>query len=594
MKRKLAIVIKKSSVLMAVCFLFAAAFFVSSRNIVFASDPINLNQAQDLGLATGTVTDPRILILNIVKYLLTFLGLIAVVFVMWAGFLWMTSEGDPAKIDKAKKTLVNAVIGVAIIISAFAIVIYINKLVTGKITGTAGSSTTASVGIGLGVSGSRVIESHYPERNQTNVPRNTKIAVTFKEAIDPATIIADTNGSLVLGDCIVSGCDKLIATSVNIAQSSDIGKEASWKTDLNASVSADRKTFVFTQVAPYIGSPSVDIKYSVFLSTNIKKADGSKLWNLGGGYLWSFETGTEIDTTPPKIESIIPNPGNKEPRNVIVQINFNEGINPITVSSSSIKILAGASTVTGTLFVSNFYATVEFFSEDACGTNSCGETVYCLPGPAEIIASIKAATPGFDDGITDLAGNSFDGNGDGTASGSLSVYSKNDANDAFKSSPEAYAAYVSSHGDDYSWKFNTTNDIILTAPTILSVFPGFNALNVNEGSIPSVVFDRILMKSSVTKNTIDSVGSVALYASSSADEVDFWLNTSSSTISIRHGGFKENGNYIPEFNSGVKDIYQNCFQPSSGRETDVSPICTPTLAMPYCCNGVLRALKCKP
>jgi hypothetical protein len=602
MKRKFTMLIKKSTVIIVVCFLFAAAFFISSGHIAWASDPINLNQAKDLGLATGKVTDLRILILNIVKYLLTFIGLIAVVFVMWAGFLWMTSEGDPAKIDKAKKTLVNAVIGVAIIISAFAIVLYVNKLVTDKITDAGGSPKTVTVGPGLSAAGGRVIESTYPERDQTNVPRNTKIVVTFKEPIDPTTIIADTNGNTVFGDWIDTNSnkvmddgeyDKLIPANVSISQNATI-YTGPWKDDLYASVSADKRTFVFAQVAPYIGSPSVDVKYSVYLTTNIKKGDGTKVWNgAGGGYLWSFETGTVIDTVPPKIESVIPYPGNSEPRNVILQINFNEGINPITVSNSSISVTADGSTVAGSLYVSNSYATIEFLTDVACGTNSCGQTVYCLPGPAKIAALIKAATPGLDDGITDLAGNSFDGNGDGTASGSLSVFNKNDANAALKSSPEAFAAYASSHGDDYSWNFTTTNDIILTAPTILSVAPGFNALGVNSGSIPTADFDRVLMKSSVTKNTADGSGSVALYASST-DEVDFWLNTSSSTISIKHEKFKEEGKYTPEFNSGIKDIYQNCYQPSSGKESVASPMCTPTKVQPYCCNGALSAVSCKP
>ncbi len=588
---------------MMVCFIFAAAFFVSG-DVARASDPINLEQAKDLGLKTGTVTDPRILILNIVKYLLTFLGLLAVVFVMWAGFLWMTSEGDPAKIDKAKKTLVNAVIGVAIIISAFAIVLYINKLVTEGISSLGDSSATVSVGPGLSAAGGRVIESHYPERGQTNVPRNTKIAVTFKEPIDQATVIADTNGNTIFGDWIDGNgnlimedgeYDKLIPENVSIALANAI-YTGPWKDNLYASVSADRRTFVFTQIAPYLGSPSVDIRYSVYLTSNIKKANGSDLWmGAGSGYLWSFETGTIIDTVPPKVESVVPYPGNQEPRNVILQINFSEGISPITVNSSSISVTADGSAVNGSLYVSNAYATVEFLSETVCGVNSCGQTVYCLPASSTIASLIDAATPGLDDGITDLAGNSFDGNGDGIASGSVLIAFN--ANEALALASDALAAYAASHGDDYAWNFDTTNTIDITAPSIIAINPGFNAYGINAGTAPSAVFNKLLMKSSVLKNISDD-GSVALYANPASAEVVFFLSTVSdnalkqSTVQIKHANFTDSAVYAPEFNSGIKDIYQNCFTPDG--TGGGGPACTPTVAMPYCCNGTLSGVSCKP
>ena len=42
-------------------------------------------------------------IINIINYVLGFLALIAIIIVLYAGFLWMTAGGDSKKVDKAKK-----------------------------------------------------------------------------------------------------------------------------------------------------------------------------------------------------------------------------------------------------------------------------------------------------------------------------------------------------------------------------------------------------------------------------------------------------------------------------------------------------------
>lgn len=58
----------------------------------------------------------------------TFLSLLGVIFlclVIYAGFVWMTSGGNETKVLKAKKTLRNAIIGLIIIASAYAITSFV-------------------------------------------------------------------------------------------------------------------------------------------------------------------------------------------------------------------------------------------------------------------------------------------------------------------------------------------------------------------------------------------------------------------------------------------------------------------------------------
>lgn len=62
------------------------------------------------------------IIINILNGIIAVSGLIAVIFVLIGGINYMTSAGDTSKLEKAKKTILYAVIGMAIAALAFAIV----------------------------------------------------------------------------------------------------------------------------------------------------------------------------------------------------------------------------------------------------------------------------------------------------------------------------------------------------------------------------------------------------------------------------------------------------------------------------------------
>jgi len=52
---------------------------------------------------------------------LSLLGIVAVVIILIGGFKWMTAGGNQDEVDKAKKLITNGIIGLAIILAAFAI-----------------------------------------------------------------------------------------------------------------------------------------------------------------------------------------------------------------------------------------------------------------------------------------------------------------------------------------------------------------------------------------------------------------------------------------------------------------------------------------
>ncbi|MFA6130813.1 MAG: hypothetical protein WC730_00930 [Patescibacteria group bacterium] len=58
---------------------------------------------------------------QIIYTLLSFLGIVFLAFTIYAGFLWMTAGGEAEKTKKAQTLLMNAVIGLIIILAAYAI-----------------------------------------------------------------------------------------------------------------------------------------------------------------------------------------------------------------------------------------------------------------------------------------------------------------------------------------------------------------------------------------------------------------------------------------------------------------------------------------
>jgi heme/copper-type cytochrome/quinol oxidase subunit 2 len=57
----------------------------------------------------------------LISALLSVLGVIFLLLIIWSGFTWMTAAGDPKKVDKAKDILITSVVGLIILLSAYAI-----------------------------------------------------------------------------------------------------------------------------------------------------------------------------------------------------------------------------------------------------------------------------------------------------------------------------------------------------------------------------------------------------------------------------------------------------------------------------------------
>ncbi len=101
----------------------------------FAVTPVlagTLNVGLNYGTYTGLGTnDLREGIMNIINVLLGFLGIIAIIIILYGGFVWLTSAGNEEKVGQAKKIISAGVVGLVIIFISYAIVTFvIESLIT--------------------------------------------------------------------------------------------------------------------------------------------------------------------------------------------------------------------------------------------------------------------------------------------------------------------------------------------------------------------------------------------------------------------------------------------------------------------------------
>jgi hypothetical protein len=83
---------------------------------------LGINYVKPLNLSEG---DPRTAAVSLVKLLMTFLGIIAVIIILYGGFVWLTAAGNEDKVATAKKIIFAGIIGLIIILAAFLIIQFV-------------------------------------------------------------------------------------------------------------------------------------------------------------------------------------------------------------------------------------------------------------------------------------------------------------------------------------------------------------------------------------------------------------------------------------------------------------------------------------
>ncbi len=97
--------------------------------MTFASDVTGIGTANP-GLGEADVKD---IVKNIITVILGFLGLVSVVIILIGGFMWMTAGGNEERVTKGRKWIINGVVGLIIILAAYAIASWVITTIQGEI-----------------------------------------------------------------------------------------------------------------------------------------------------------------------------------------------------------------------------------------------------------------------------------------------------------------------------------------------------------------------------------------------------------------------------------------------------------------------------
>lgn len=86
--------------------------------------------------------DPRVIIGYIINAILGIVGSLALIVFIYGGLIWLTSQGNEQRVEQGKKLIVWAALGLVVIFTSYALVMFVLKAVGA--VGTEGGDTTTS------------------------------------------------------------------------------------------------------------------------------------------------------------------------------------------------------------------------------------------------------------------------------------------------------------------------------------------------------------------------------------------------------------------------------------------------------------------
>ncbi len=515
--------------------------------------------AQEVGAFASFIgvayADWRLVVIRTLQIIWIFASVGALGFLIY-GFV-LFRQADPEDLEEgphAKRMMFYSGIALGASILLVIILSIVYGVIEGgyaKTGGGGGTEKPFTPGLGAGMSiAATKIKDHYPASNETNVPRDTSILITFADAINKDSVLDSTNG-VKKESVIIRRTAAGLFGDYGIVRATGV-------------LSIDGTTL---KIVPSVLLGDVDKKasYSVVLTTALLKKDGTPLFGASdSGYVWQFEVSGLTDTAPPTVDSYLPAAQTTTPINSVIQVTFSEPIDPFVVNSQFLDVASGQpgslASIPGSWTVGNGYRTITYVSSEKCGTNQCGASVFCLPAKNQLTVRLKAAAlkgsnSGRDNpnrasfpytGIVDASGNSLDGGG-------VNGAARNGKSDGAEK-------------DDFYWNFTSTAEKETTPPAVLSIQPGRDASGVSLTAPVDVVFSKLMDLTTLNVSTIGF-----------SQELNYWLSSKHSftdkqtRAQLLHEPFKTSATYTPVVKSPVSDVYQNCYNPCNGPGVTYSP-----------------------
>lgn len=113
----------------AKCAVLLFLWLLAFPAFVYASNPA-MDVLKDIGVEKGPYEDVgetgiSIIVGTVIQALLGIIGLIFLALMLYAGYNWMIARGEEEKVEKAKDTITRAIIGLIIVVGAYAIWAYV-------------------------------------------------------------------------------------------------------------------------------------------------------------------------------------------------------------------------------------------------------------------------------------------------------------------------------------------------------------------------------------------------------------------------------------------------------------------------------------
>lgn len=358
---------------------------------------------------------------NIIQLFLGFLGFVALVIIIVAGFKWMTSGGNEEKISKAKKMLVAGIIGLAIILASYIITVFLMRTflgITNPSDGPDGPTGCNNPGscVGCQICGEdgflhmdencysactqganpNTLQVNWKKPTATDVSLCTMIQVGFNYDINSSSV---NNTTFQVNKCNGNVCDQSVPGAFTV----------------------DGDVIQFRPANNYDANSTYRVNLP---ASGITSGEGENTISLLSSETWDFTTGASVDTQSPKVTFVTPIDGATEVcRNSNIKVKFSKDMDVLSLKNASSTSLFGRAPDSNSNFTEqNIQFTRKIYSSD---------TVYLKP--------ISNYTEDFEYApllnsqiIKDSCGNPLDGNGNNTQDGAPSDnYPPNNNHDAW-------------------------------------------------------------------------------------------------------------------------------------------------------------------
>jgi len=128
------------------------AFGVDSGSTPSEGPPDVLANLKSAGTGTGLVAGGEVagetqissMIVRVIQIALDFVGVIFLILMVYAGFLWMMARGNEQRIEKSKTLIEAAVIGLVIVLASYGISVFVIERITGAGGGGGGGGTSCT------------------------------------------------------------------------------------------------------------------------------------------------------------------------------------------------------------------------------------------------------------------------------------------------------------------------------------------------------------------------------------------------------------------------------------------------------------------